>query len=88
VEHLKVGQALELLTNIRPSWKGLPGTDTLAYDEHFKITSVKSFITLDPVEVRGIRRNGDGGRDRRRRFGGNFTAFFSADARPKNKLDS
>jgi hypothetical protein len=80
VEHLKVGQALELFANIRPSWKGLRGTDTLAYDEHLKITSVKSFITLDPVEVRGIRRNGGGGGDRRRRFGGNFAVFFAADA--------
>ncbi len=83
MEHLKVGQALALLANIRPSGKGLPGTDTLAYDENFKIASVKSFITLDQVEVGGIRRNGDGGGDRRRRFGGNFTAFFSADARQK-----
>jgi hypothetical protein len=26
-----LGQALALLTNIRQGWKGLPGTNTIAY---------------------------------------------------------
>jgi hypothetical protein len=37
---------LALPTNIRPSCKRLPGTDSLSYFEHFKITAVKSFILL------------------------------------------
>jgi hypothetical protein len=39
---------MALLTNIRVGLKHLPGTDTLAYEEHSKITLVKSVITLDP----------------------------------------
>jgi hypothetical protein len=49
--HLKgasLGQAPALLTNIRLGWKGLPGTNTLAYYEHSQLTDVKRFITLDP----------------------------------------
>jgi hypothetical protein len=37
VEHLKrasPGFALNPVANIRPDWKGLPGTNTLAYYEH------------------------------------------------------
>ncbi len=34
--------------NIRLSWKGLPGTNALAYYKNSQITSVKSFITLGP----------------------------------------
>jgi hypothetical protein len=49
VKHLSgaplYGMLLALPTNIRPDWKGLPGTNTLAYCEHSKITNVKSFIT-------------------------------------------
>ncbi len=30
------------------SWKGLPGTNTLAYYENPKITAVKSFIGVGP----------------------------------------
>jgi hypothetical protein len=30
-----------LLANIGMGWKGLPGTNTLAYYEHFEITTVK-----------------------------------------------
>jgi hypothetical protein len=30
----------------RKGWKGLPGTNTVAYREDSKITAVKSFITL------------------------------------------
>ncbi len=29
-------------------WMGQPGTNTLAYYKHWKITEVKSFITLCP----------------------------------------
>jgi hypothetical protein len=35
-----------LPSNIRLDWKGLPGTNTLAYYEHLCITEEKSFITL------------------------------------------
>jgi hypothetical protein len=35
---------LALPTNIRLGWKGLPGTNTLAYYENSEITTVKSFI--------------------------------------------
>jgi hypothetical protein len=35
-----------LLTNIRLAWKGLTGTNTLAYYENSSITKVKSFITM------------------------------------------
>jgi len=30
-------------------WKGLPGTNTLAYYEKVQLTAVRSFITLPPV---------------------------------------
>jgi hypothetical protein len=33
---------------IRLGWKGLPGTNTLAYYENSLITDRKSFITLGP----------------------------------------
>ncbi len=42
------GKLLPLPTNIRLSWKALPGTNALAYYEKSKLTSVKSFITLAP----------------------------------------
>jgi hypothetical protein len=50
VEHLKVASlrlALALFTNIRPSWKGLPGTNTLAYCEKSKLMAVnyKTFLS-------------------------------------------
>jgi hypothetical protein len=32
--------------NNRQGWKGLPGTNTLAYYENLPITAVKSFIGL------------------------------------------
>jgi hypothetical protein len=38
--------SLTFPTNIRQGWKGLPGTNTLAYYENSKIADVKSFITL------------------------------------------
>ncbi len=47
VEHLKCSslrKALALPANIRLGWKGLPGTNTLAYYENPQITTVKSFI--------------------------------------------
>jgi hypothetical protein len=48
-----------LTTNIRLGWKGLPGTSTLAYYKHSKITTVKSFITFgsdecEKLEVRNL----------------------------------
>jgi len=49
VEHLKVaplGLAPALPTNIRLGWKGLPGTNALAYYEKSQFTAVKRFITL------------------------------------------
>ncbi len=39
-----VGEALAIPANTRLGWKGLPGTDTLAYYENLLITAVKSFI--------------------------------------------
>jgi hypothetical protein len=51
VEHLKdasLGSAPALLANIRPGWKGLPGTSTLAHYDHLSIRDVKSFMTLTP----------------------------------------
>ncbi len=42
------GRLLALPTNIRLSWKGLPGTNTPAYYEDSKVTDVKSLITLSP----------------------------------------
>jgi hypothetical protein len=41
----KVG-VLALPKDSGPSWKGLPGTNTLAHHEHSKITDVNSFITF------------------------------------------
>ncbi len=35
------------LANIRLSWKGLPGTNALAYYEKAQLKAVKSFITLE-----------------------------------------
>jgi hypothetical protein len=35
-------------TNIRLSWKGLPGTNTLAYYKNPLITVIKSFIVQAP----------------------------------------
>ncbi len=37
-----------LPTNIRPGWKGLPGTNALAYYEKALLTAIKSFISLAP----------------------------------------
>jgi hypothetical protein len=51
VEHLKVdslGWAPAFPANIRLGWKGLSGTNALAYYENSKITTVKSFIRLAP----------------------------------------
>ncbi len=49
VEHLKgasLGQALASPANIRLGYKGLAGTNALAYNEKSSLTAVKSFITL------------------------------------------
>ena len=43
-----LGRLVALPTNIRQGWKGLLGTNTLAYYENSLNTSVKSFITLGP----------------------------------------
>ena len=48
VENMKgvsLGKALALPANIRLGWKGLPGTNTLAYYQKAYLTAVKSFIT-------------------------------------------
>jgi hypothetical protein len=42
------GRPLALPKNIRLGWKGLPGTNTLAYYENLLITAVKSFVRLAP----------------------------------------
>jgi hypothetical protein len=39
-----------LPANIRLGWKGLPGTNTLAYYENSQIISVISFIVQAPVD--------------------------------------
>ena len=41
-------QALAFPSDIRLGWKGLPGTNSLAYYERSYLTAVKSFITLRP----------------------------------------
>jgi hypothetical protein len=43
-----LGKLLAFLTNIGQGWKGLPGTNTLAYYEYSQNTDIKSFITLCP----------------------------------------
>ncbi len=53
VEHLKgasLGYALAIPANIRLGWKGLPGTNTLAYYERVSTgprTSKKSFYNYN-----------------------------------------
>jgi hypothetical protein len=42
------GRLLALPTNIRLGWKGLPGTNTLAFYEHLLITDINIFMTLGP----------------------------------------
>ncbi len=37
-----------LPADIRLGWKGLPGTNALAYYEHSQITAAKGYITLCP----------------------------------------
>jgi hypothetical protein len=39
---------LALSTNIRLGWKSQPVTNSLAYYEHSKISTVKDFIITDP----------------------------------------
>jgi hypothetical protein len=41
-----MGRLLTLPTNNRLCWKGLTGTNTLAYYEKSELTAVKSFLTL------------------------------------------
>jgi hypothetical protein len=40
------GRLLSLPTNIRLRWKGLPGTNALAYHDKSLFTAVKSFTTF------------------------------------------
>jgi hypothetical protein len=42
----QVGTAL--LTDIRLGWKGLPGTNTLAYNENLKNYDRKKFYNIGP----------------------------------------
>jgi hypothetical protein len=42
---------LALPANIRLGWKGLPGTNTLAYYKNPLITAVKSFIVQAPDDT-------------------------------------
>ncbi len=44
-------ELLDLPTNIRLSWKGLPGTKSLAYYKYSQIIDVKKFVTLSPGEI-------------------------------------
>jgi hypothetical protein len=39
-------------------WKGLPGSNTIAYYEHLLITDINSFITLcpGPIVIKLLRR--------------------------------
>ncbi len=51
MEHLEgssIGQAPVLPTNIRLSWKGLPGTNTLSYYEHSRKFGRKKFYNIGP----------------------------------------
>ncbi len=51
VKHLKaasLGYAPALLANIRLGWRGLPGTNTQAYNENPYITAVKCLIVQTP----------------------------------------
>ena len=43
-----VGKTRNILTTIRLGWKGLPGTNSLAYYENPSITTVKSFVGMAP----------------------------------------
>ncbi len=40
------GRLLALPTNIRLGWKGLPGTNALAYYEKAQLTAIKCITTL------------------------------------------
>jgi hypothetical protein len=42
-----LGWAPALSTNNRLGWRGMPGTNTLAYCEHSLILAVKCFMTFD-----------------------------------------
>ncbi len=45
------------LPRTNTGWKGLPGTNTLDYDEHSQITTVKGLITLGPVRLQSTKRS-------------------------------
>jgi len=40
---------LALPTNIRLGWRGLPGTNALAYYEKAILTAVKTFYNIGPI---------------------------------------
>jgi hypothetical protein len=46
-------QALALHANIQLGWKGLPGTNTLAYNENLQITAVKVLYYRPPDNDEG-----------------------------------
>ncbi len=48
VKHLSDAPLQALPANIKLGWKGLPGTNTLAYYESSQITDVKSFYNIRP----------------------------------------
>jgi hypothetical protein len=48
IRPVNLSKARALLKNIRISGNGLPGTNTLTYNEYSKIMSIKSFMKLAP----------------------------------------
>ncbi len=48
-------QALALLVNIRLGWKGLPGTNTLAYNKNFVSYDRKKVYNIGPWSRQGGR---------------------------------
>ncbi len=56
----KQGRLLELLTNIRLSWKILPMTNTPAHNENSYITDIKSFYNWTKMLTECFTRVGSG----------------------------
>ncbi len=50
-----LGRLQALPDNIRPGWKGLRGTNALAYYKHLLITAVKSFTILSSGAENSVR---------------------------------
>jgi hypothetical protein len=57
VEHMKGASHWVGPANIILGWKGLPGTNTLAYYENPEFTVIKSFIGFAPAANRRISQN-------------------------------